>query len=74
MLEIPKLKGKTIVLRKIKESDIDDRLCFGRPKEFAYMCGGNRDEIVEFPSREEWENKKFTPAQFILVRQSLFRY
>jgi Acetyltransferases, including N-acetylases of ribosomal proteins len=56
MLNIPTIYGKSIVLREIKESDIDDRYAFGRPKEFAYMCGGNRDETVEFPPREEWEN------------------
>jgi RimJ/RimL family protein N-acetyltransferase len=50
------LTGKMITLREIKESDIDDRCIFGRPKEFAFMCGGNRGDIVEFPPREEWEN------------------
>jgi len=56
MIDIPTLCGKSVILRAIKESDIDDRYSYGRPKEFAYMCGGNRDDTVEFPPREEWEN------------------
>jgi len=35
------LYGKRIHLREIKENDIDVRCVFGRPKEFAYMCGGS---------------------------------
>lgn len=56
MLDVPILTDNKITLREIKKSDIDDRLVFGRPKEFAYMCGGNRNETIEFPKREEWEN------------------
>jgi len=55
MSDIPILKGQSIILRGIKPSDIDDRLNFGRPNEFKYMCGGNRTETEEFPPREEWE-------------------
>lgn len=54
MLDVPVLQGGRIQLRETKESDIDDRLVFGRPLEFAYMCGGNREETVEFPERAEW--------------------
>jgi len=56
MSAVPIIKGANIILREIKESDIDDRCYFGRPTEFAYMCGGNRSDNVEFPPREEWEN------------------
>ena len=53
MSEVPILRGQLIVLRNVKPSDIDDRLNFGRPNEFKYMCGGNRTETEEFPPREE---------------------
>lgn len=56
MSNVPTLIGEMIILRETRESDIDDRCIFGRPKEFAYMCGGNRDETIEFPPREEWKN------------------
>ncbi len=55
MSEVPMLKGNSIVLRGIRESDINDRLFFGRPNEFSYMCGGNRSENNEYPPREELE-------------------
>jgi hypothetical protein len=37
----PTLKGDTIILRKPKESDIDDRMEIGRSKVFVRMCGGD---------------------------------
>ena len=36
------LKGKNILLRRIKEQDIDDRYALGVNEEFTYMCGGDR--------------------------------
>jgi [ribosomal protein S5]-alanine N-acetyltransferase len=55
MRKVPTINGNLIILRCIKESDIDDRLFFGRPNDFVYMCGGNRNENNEHPSRDEWE-------------------
>lgn len=56
MPDIPVLKGERIVLRETRESDIDDQVQFGRPLEFAHMCGGDRHKTVEFPPRKEWED------------------
>ena len=48
------LKGQTVLLRDIKESDIDDRHILGKNDEFIYMCGGNRDGRTLYPDREHW--------------------
>jgi ribosomal-protein-alanine N-acetyltransferase len=52
VINLPELKGQTIILRTVKESDIDDRLALGRHDEFEYMCGGNRTGETEYASRE----------------------
>lgn len=48
------LKGKTVLLRGIKESDIDDRYALGKNDEFIYMCGGNRNGTMLYPDRKHW--------------------
>jgi RimJ/RimL family protein N-acetyltransferase len=55
MEEFPLLKGKNIVLRDIKESDIDGRFEMGKSAEFVYMCGGDRTDNIQYPPREVWE-------------------
>ena len=55
MEEFPVLKAKNIVLRDIKESDIDGRFEMGKSAEFVYMCGGDRTDNNEYPPREVWE-------------------
>lgn len=55
MAELQELKGESVFLRKIKQSDLDDRFRIGSPKEYIYMCGGNRDDNIEFPSYEHWK-------------------
>ncbi len=55
-LDIPELYGKTIKLRAIKESDIDDRFNIGRHNEFVHMCGGNSFSNTEYPERSVWES------------------
>lgn len=37
------LRGKTVLLREIKENDIDDRFILGKNDQFIYMCGGDRN-------------------------------
>lgn len=54
MSRVPKIKGKNIILRKIKESDIDDRFTIGRHHEFIHMCGGESIAQTEYPNREVW--------------------
>lgn len=56
MDQIPTLIGKNITLRKIKQSDIDDRLAIGRHHEFVHMCGGETIAQIEYPNREVWVN------------------
>lgn len=48
------LKGQRVLLRQIKESDIDDRYDLGKSDEFTYMCGGDRSGKNLFPERECW--------------------
>lgn len=60
MFDVPTITGENIVLRRIKESDIDDRRVFGRPDEFMYMCGGNRQTntgILEPEDLQNWYQK-----------------
>lgn len=56
MVEIPAMQGKQVLLRSIKESDIDDRLSIGRNHEFVHMCGGESLLAPEFPDRAVWES------------------
>lgn len=56
MPEIPLIQGKQTLLRKIRESDIDDRLMIGRQHEFIHMCGGESLPATEYPDRAYWEN------------------
>ena len=56
MSETPTILGKQVLLRKIRESDIDDRLIIGRQHEFIHMCGGESLPAPEFPDRTVWEN------------------
>lgn len=37
---VPTLMQGPVTLRKIQESDIEDRLRIGRHHEFVHMCGG----------------------------------
>jgi len=56
MFDVPTINGEKIILRKTIESDIEDRQVFGRPDEFMYMCGGNRQTNTGFLDREELQN------------------
>jgi len=55
MSETPSIQGKQALLRKIRESDIDDRLVIGRQHEFIHMCGGESLPVTEYPDRTVWE-------------------
>lgn len=48
------IKGQTVLLRNIKESDINDRHALGKNDEFVFMCGGNRNGKTLYPDREHW--------------------
>jgi len=50
------LTGKTITLRAVRESDIDDRYAIGRHHEFVHMCGGESLKKPGHPDRSVWEN------------------
>lgn len=54
MKTVPTIQGAQIKLRKIQESDIDDRLAIGRHHEFVHMCGGETLSKPEYPSRDTW--------------------
>lgn len=54
MNEIPTIVGQNIILRKIRECDIDDRYSIGRHPEFVHMCEGESLPTVEYPKRESW--------------------
>ena len=54
MHELPILVGHDIVLRKIKPSDIDDRLQIGRHHESIHMCGGETLGKPDYPDRKYW--------------------
>ncbi len=56
MSEIPTLTSSTVTLRKIRESDIDDRLAIGCHHEFVHMCGGKSMSAPDFPERSFWED------------------
>lgn len=56
MSELPTLSCNTAILRKIRQSDIDDRFIIGRHHEFVHMCGGESLSTAEFPDRMVWEN------------------
>ena len=56
MSGVPTIKGKNGILRKIRESDIDDRFTIGRHHEFVHMCGGESIDQTEYPNREVWVN------------------
>lgn len=55
-MEIPPLTGDGILLRKIRESDIDDRLAIGRHHKFVHNCGGETLPVPEYPDRQVWES------------------
>ncbi len=55
MNDIPTIQENNIILRKIKLSDIEDRVKIGRHREFVHMCGGEDFEGIQFPNRETWE-------------------
>lgn len=56
MKTVPTITGEKITLRKIRETDIDDRLTIGRHNEFVHMCGGDSLAAPEYPERSVWEN------------------
>ena len=56
MKTVPTITGEKITLRKIRETDIDDRLTIGRHNEFVHMCGGDSLATPEYPKRSVWEN------------------
>jgi len=55
-MKLPIIKGQLIILRQIKESDIDDRVRIGRHNEFVHMCGGDSFAGPQYPGRSFWEN------------------
>lgn len=65
-----KLEDGDIILRKVKESDIDDRLRIGIHNEFVHMCGGVSLENTEYPERSVWEkwyeNQKNELCAFVI--------
>ena len=69
-MDVPTLIGKSIILRKIRESDIDDRTAVGRHHEFVHMCGGESLAEPEYPLRDVWVNwytqNKDTPYSWII--------
>lgn len=52
----PELQGKRILLRRVRERDIDDRTKLGRHHEFVHMCGGESLSAPDYPNRAYWEN------------------
>ena len=52
---VPLLRGEKVLLRPVRESDIDDRLAIGRHHEFVHMCGGEALSSPEYPERAVWE-------------------
>ena len=52
---VPTLMQGPVTLRKIQESDIEDRLRIGSHHEFVHMCGGESLPAPEYPSRKAWE-------------------
>jgi len=56
MSKIPTIKCESVILRKIKPSDIEDRFAIGRQHEFIHMCGGETLPQTEYPKREVWVN------------------
>lgn len=52
---VPLLWGEKVLLRPVRESDIDDRLAIGRHHEFVHMCGGEALPAPEYPERSVWE-------------------
>lgn len=56
MPDISTLISGVVTLRKIRESDIDDRFAIGRHHEFSHMCGGESMSVPDFPERSFWED------------------
>ena len=56
METVPTLRGARVILRKIRESDIDDRLAIGKHHEFVHMCGGETLPRPVYPERRVWED------------------
>lgn len=54
-MEMPTIKGKHSILRKMRESDIDDRFVIGRHHEFIHMCGGESLPEPEYPDKSVWK-------------------
>lgn len=54
-MNTPVLYGKRIILRDVRESDIDDRLRIGRHHEFVHNCGGDTMPAPSYPERAVWE-------------------
>jgi len=54
MFVLPVIKGQQVILREVKESDIDDRFAIGRHSEFEHMCGGDSFEKPQYPDRSVW--------------------
>ena len=54
MNTVPTLTDEKIILRPIRECDIDDRFRVGRHHEFIHMCGGESLSEPEFPDRQVW--------------------
>jgi len=67
---LPEIKGTNVILREIRETDIDDRAAIGRHNEFVHMCGGERMEKAQYPERSyylDWyENYKKEDCAFIV--------
>lgn len=70
MVYIPTLVGAHVKLRKIRETDIEDRYRIGRHHAFVHMCGGDSMTAPVYPGREVWvkwyENNKETPFYWVM--------
>lgn len=70
METVPTLRGAQVILRKIREGDIDDRLAIGRHHEFVHMCGGETLPQPEYPERRVWEawyeSQKDAPFSWVI--------
>lgn len=59
-----------LILRKVKESDINDRYYIGRHSEYEHMCGGSTFENPQYPNLDFWkgwyENQLKEECSFII--------
>lgn len=69
MSELPELLGSKVLLRKPLREDIDDRILFGSPIEFARMCGVDTKNSNKFTLDDgtQWYTKILEhPCKWVL--------